>query len=113
MADDRTDTLIRQLQGMLGGNRIVRGAVSSSGTIVSGAGFSVVKNGTGDYTVTFDVAFADVPACLVTAGASSGFLSAKHHAATLPSSTAFRVLVFVTNTATATDGAFHFAAVGQ
>lgn len=44
------------------GLQIVRGTVSSTGTAVSGEGFSVSVLGTGNYTITFTTAFLDVPA---------------------------------------------------
>jgi hypothetical protein len=43
------------------GLRIVRGNVNKDGTIYNGTGFSVVKNGTGSYTIIFTSAFSDVP----------------------------------------------------
>lgn len=63
MADDlnRLAALVRQLQGALGGKRIVDGTVGSSGTVVAGVGWTVVHNGTGDYTITFTTPFAEAP----------------------------------------------------
>jgi hypothetical protein len=45
----------------------LRGTINSDGTIKSGTGFTVVKNSTGNYTVTFSTAFAVQPVVLVTA----------------------------------------------
>lgn len=43
--------------------KIVWGVVNANGTIAGGSGdFSVTKNGTGDYTITFSPAFGAVPA---------------------------------------------------
>ena len=42
------------------GLRIIRGTVNN-GSISHGSGFSVVRNSTGNYTVTFATAFSDVP----------------------------------------------------
>ncbi len=47
--------------------RIVRGIVNSSGGIYNGSGFTVAHTGTGTYTLTFNVAFTDVPALTLTA----------------------------------------------
>lgn len=54
-------SLIRQLQGALGGKRVVDGTVGSGGTVDAGVGWTVVRNATGDYTVTFTTAFAEAP----------------------------------------------------
>lgn len=40
---------------------VIRGFVQSDGSITSGEGFSVVKNGTGNFTITFDNHLADLP----------------------------------------------------
>lgn len=58
---DRQASLIRQLQGMLGGRRFVDGTVGSTGTVVTGDGWSVVRNSVGDYTITFLTPFAQSP----------------------------------------------------
>lgn len=49
------------------GLKIVRGLVNADGTIAEGTGFTVVKAGTSDYTVTFTSPFSDVPAVVVQA----------------------------------------------
>lgn len=45
---------------------VLVGIVTSAGAITAGTGFSVVHNGTGDYTVTFTAAFSAVPVVVVT-----------------------------------------------
>ena len=40
---------------------IIRGSVNADGSIENGTGFSVVKGGTGEYTIVFDLAFIDFP----------------------------------------------------
>lgn len=116
MTDSRLATLVRQLQGMLGGNRVMRGTVvgtaAPSITITAGSGFSVVRNGVGDYSVTFTTPFASTPTVTVAAGATPAFIAVKISAAGPASTTGFRALIFVTNTATALDGEFHFVVVG-
>lgn len=42
--------------------RVVRGVVSQSGTKVAGSGFSSSQSGTGEFAITFNPAFADIPA---------------------------------------------------
>lgn len=39
----------------------LKGRINADGTIAQGTGFTVTKNGTGDYTVNFDAAFAASP----------------------------------------------------
>lgn len=46
-------------------SHIVTGLISGAGAITAGTGFSVVRNGAGDYTVTFTDAFAATPLVLV------------------------------------------------
>jgi hypothetical protein len=61
VTDQRQGVLIRQLQGALGGNRIVAGGVTDAGAVNYGPGFSATKTGTGLYTVTYDVPFSAQP----------------------------------------------------
>ncbi|MCA1571706.1 MAG: hypothetical protein LC798_15610 [Chloroflexi bacterium] len=63
------ETIIRDNVGYGGsstsedGLRTVRGIIDgATGAIIEGGGFSAVRNGVGDYTVTFEPAFADTPA---------------------------------------------------
>lgn len=49
--------LVRQLQGALGGRRVLSGGVTDVGAVNYGAGFSVARTGTGVYAVTFDRPF--------------------------------------------------------
>ncbi len=46
--------------------RIVRGMIFFDGTIVAGTGFTVVKNATGKFTITFSTAFSGFPAVTLT-----------------------------------------------
>lgn len=48
--------------------RSLVGHVNSNGTIAAGTGFTVVRNGTGDYTINFTVPFGAAPIVLVTPG---------------------------------------------
>jgi hypothetical protein len=60
------DTLIRQLQGRLGGLRIVSGTVNSTGSILGGTGFTITKGATGLYSILFTTAFSGIPDVVVT-----------------------------------------------
>ena len=42
--------------------KIIQGTISPSGVILGGSGFTVVKNGTGDFKITFNSSFAGYPA---------------------------------------------------
>lgn len=60
-------TLAHTHEGVLSvAPRIVRGQVNDDGTIAAGTGFTVVKNGDGDFTITFSTAFTNAPIVLVT-----------------------------------------------
>lgn len=41
--------------------KIIRGNVNSVGTILSGTGFTIQRNSTGNYTITFSTAFSGIP----------------------------------------------------
>jgi hypothetical protein len=59
MPDPRNlGVLIRQLQALLGGRRVLSGGVLSAGGVNYGEGFTANRTGTGVYVVTFDVPFA-------------------------------------------------------
>jgi hypothetical protein len=82
------------------------GRVSSTGS-ASGSRFSSVKDSTGQYTVTFDSAFAATPVVLVTASGGSANLAGIITAVT---ASAFTVQIRNTSS-TLTDSDFHFVAV--
>jgi hypothetical protein len=42
--------------------KIIRGVVDSAGAVIEGSGFTAVRNSTGNFTITFDTPFSDVPA---------------------------------------------------
>jgi hypothetical protein len=114
---DRLWSLIRQLQGALGGNRVIRGVVdATSGTpsILEGDGFTITDNGVGDYTINFTTAFGDVPAVTVTARrCAAGVVAyAKLDAGVAPTASAARVSIVRLDTLALNDGEFHFTAVG-
>lgn len=103
-------SLIRQLQGALGGNRIIRGTVSSAGAIVVGSGFTVSRTGVGQYTVTFTTAFADHPTVTLGAGITVANYAVK---LTTRSATAIAVNTITIAAAPANvDAEFSFIAIG-
>lgn len=54
--------------------KIIRGGTNlGDGTGLYGAGFSVTRNGTGDYTITFTVPFSSRPAVSITMGNNGSF----------------------------------------
>lgn len=89
--------------------RTVRGYVNgSAATIISGGGFTVTRNGVGDYTIGFENAFADDPSVVCTAiEAGAGTWTAQIN--TL-SSSLFRVRTV--NSGGFADTFFTFQAVG-
>jgi hypothetical protein len=111
----RLGALIRQLQGALQGNRVVSGTIigtaTPSITITAGSGFAAVRNGAGDYSVTFSKAFAATPAVVVGMGATGAVLWAKVSALGGATTAGFRVAI-ITPGGVATDGEAHFTAIG-
>lgn len=91
--------------------REFEGIVNADGTEGGGdtGEFSVTKNGTGDYTITFTTAFSAVPAFTATPNANAGRFLAMDNAA--PTASAVRIVVR-NSAGTATDTAFHFHARG-
>jgi hypothetical protein len=52
---------------------VVTGIVSSAGGVTAGTGYSVVRNGTGSYTVTYTSAFAATPTVVIAPVGNGGF----------------------------------------
>lgn len=69
--------LISQLQGALSGGRIVSGLVNTASGAQTGTGFRVTRNGTGDVTITFDVAFSRQLAIVAMPAESVGAIAIK------------------------------------
>lgn len=85
---------------------IIRGSVTSGGSITTGEGFTVSHPGTGSYTITFSTAFAAAPVVLVTQGNPTGF-------AQPASPTTTTVDINTYNAATSlTNSPFTFIAIG-
>jgi hypothetical protein len=102
-------SLIRQLQGALGGNRIVRGTVSPAGAIVVGEGFTSSKLATGTYQVVFDTAFSAPPSVVVSLGMTAGTVGIHIRDAVPITVSLFEVVTYSTGFL---DAEFNFIAVG-
>jgi hypothetical protein len=103
----RLGSLIRQIQGALGGRRYdVQGVVSSTGT-ATGVGFSASKTSTGTYAIVYGTAFASGSVPQATLGATS---SVSGVAITSSSATGCTVVTF--NGSGLIDGQFFFSANG-
>lgn len=90
--------------------RVVRGVVdtSGSGSITSGKGFTITRNGTGDVTVNFTRAFAVAPTVVSEIGSAT--LGKQSQVSTVAAGSA-RVLVADASNSAA-DGTFAFIAIG-
>lgn len=66
---------VGSVTGTSPGPGIVRGVINADGTIAAGSDFTVVKNATGDYTITFAKPFSSIP--VVTGSARAGVTGAK------------------------------------
>lgn len=46
----------------------IYGVVGATGAVITGSGFSVLNPAQGEYTITFNTAFPDIPAAVATQG---------------------------------------------
>lgn len=90
-------------------NEVIGGVINgSASTITIGSGdFTLVKNSTGDYTITFSRPFIDEPVVLL--GGTSGRVQLK----STPLSTAFTAVGFNAGGVAADDTALHFLVFGS
>jgi hypothetical protein len=89
--------------------RILAGRIGSTGTIVSGTGFTVNHTGTGIYVITFTVAFAAVPVLSVLTDYSGG--SATNYLLSNSITAGSVTIQSFNNALTAVDTPFHFIAM--
>lgn len=90
--------------------RLLAFKVTGTGTAAIGEGSTdavLTDNGTGDYTITFNTAFARAPIC-----AGNSTTANIHCEISSSSTTAVRVLTRATSTNTLTDAVFHLLVVG-
>jgi hypothetical protein len=102
----RLESTVKSLQSS-------RGQIRSDGTIGHGDGtFQSVRNGVGDYSITFRSPFDEAPPVVqLTIGSEiGGALASRLHPSEAPTTNGFRVLTFNTTTGAATDSAFNFDA---
>ena len=89
------------------GLRIIRGTVSANGTIISGSGFSVSKQGTGTYGISFP-AFPAMPTVVATARSGGNLF-----ASTISHQTSYFVVTTILgNVGAPFDVAFDFIVIG-
>ena len=90
--------------------RMIRGVIGSTGSIITGSGFNLIKTGTGTYTVNFNTPFAAAPA--VTATAHYGAIGFRY-AMTDGVTTHWAKFVLVNSVNhLLSDTTFHFTAIG-
>jgi hypothetical protein len=107
----RLGSLIRQLQGALQGNVLVSGHVTSTGTGIS-ARDSRLRNGVGDYTLTFNPAFRTTARVFAMQGQGPAAVTTmKQSNAAAATASTFR-LVAVNAAGALADADFWFIATG-
>lgn len=95
--------------------RVVRGSFTTTGAVASitrGAGFSLVRNGAGDVTVTFTTPFSATPSVVVGLGPGTALVTVELYSATAPSVSTFRTLLQQVSPNVLVDGPVEFIAVG-
>lgn len=111
IARSELSTRVRQLQGRTIAGAVV-GTVAPSVSIVSGEGFSVIRNGAGDYSITWATPFTTIPTVVPGMGSTAAVLMAKIHAGGPAGLLGVRLLI-ITPAGVATDGEVHFIARGR
>jgi hypothetical protein len=103
---DRLERTISDLQS-------AHGHILADGTVHhSNSNVSCAKLGTGDYRITFEDLFDNMPPIVVLSISygTAGALSARLHATEGPTTSTFRVTTFDTTTGAAADSAFEYDA---
>lgn len=91
---------------------ILRGTVSSSGSIQHGSGFSVSHPSTGNYTITFSAAFGDVPSVTVSSDQNSQPNVLAQYDSNLTSASQTHINMHNPSGGAAIDCAFSFIVIG-
>lgn len=91
--------------------RIIRGKVSAAGGVSFGSGFSVTRNSTGVYTITYSTPFPSGQWPIITASAESNGTVARFAMINAPTHIA-AVIRTVNGSGTAVDDDFYFIVVG-
>lgn len=89
------------------GLAVIRGVVTSTGSITSGEGFTITHVGTGDYKINFSTSFGDIPAVTVTIHSAGGMVQIFSTSSSLA-----EIFTLSAGGANA-DFAFSFIAVGE
>jgi hypothetical protein len=89
--------------------RMIRGMVDDDGTILEGAGFSVIRNSAGNYTIVFNTAFADAPTVVSTPELRSGGFTTYTDSSNAGQT---HVILSLLNGEGRADSPFHFIAIG-
>lgn len=105
-------SLIRQIQGALGGRRMnIRGLVAADGSISAGSGFSLTHTASsGSYAITYNTAFDTEAFVQVTLAITGGTLGWKVSSASVTGCT---IATYNSSTGANTDAAFYLAVDGK
>ena len=88
--------------------RIIRGKVNSNGDILEGSGFDAVRDAEGQYTITFDAPFLDIPTMVASIEYQQGIISLNVDTV---NSGQMKVYTWHHDNGSV-DNAFHFIAIG-
>jgi hypothetical protein len=91
-----------------GGGRVVRGTVASTGAIIDGTGFAVIRSALGQFIVTFATPFTAIP--IITASVAENVAK---FVVVSPSASAPIFLIRIPNTLADSDAAFSFTAMEE
>lgn len=87
--------------------RMVRGRISTSGTIQTGTGYSAVRNSAGSYTISFSTSFSSAPIVVVTLTTDVGMCRTSN----IPLVSGFDVFTYDA-AGSLSDRGFSFTAIG-
>ncbi len=88
--------------------RTIRGVVDGAANILQGSGFSVTRQGTGFYRITFNSAFVSIPSVIATAD----FSTTARFAQSLAASTTVAQVYLRDHLGNYADGIFSFCVIG-
>lgn len=105
----RPDPVQRAPQGPETNLKIIRGIVGGAGTVITGSGWTVVHNATGDYTVTYTTPFSADAAPTVTPVFAGGAVA---HRLSARAAGSFRVQIYLLSGGANIDSDFSFTTIG-
>lgn len=112
VSQGEVDELADRLSALEAAPHVVRGTVAADGTLVEGSGFTAQRTAAGQYTLTFDPAFSDVPSLTAMVASTSGPIAIRQNDGFAPTASIFKLTAFSMSGFGATDAAFHFVAAG-